>query len=188
MSTAPLPELLNQRKLAVENRKLQGTIALDKFARLTKSLQNSKGVVKVSLEFRQVGKRKARIVGSATARISLLCQRCLESMEFDLRADFHHLVVESEAVLLDLSDDEDGIVCTQERVRLVDLLEDELLISLPMVSSHARSHEAGTCQPIADEAMELEPTDAPQVEPDTHRPFADLAGALKRENDKSKRS
>ena len=75
-----------------------------------------------------------------------------------------------------LHEDDDGLVCEDELILLVDLLEDELILALPMVGKHPE----GECKPAADVAAEpntaVEPADRKGASKDTYRPFAGLAG------------
>ena len=181
MLTGSLPEQVNYRKLANENRKLEGSIPLAKFSRLIESLENDLGTVEVKIEFRKGRKQKALIVGTASAMVTLICQRCLSGMSYNLAVAMRHAVVGSEDALLDSPQDEDSILCLEERLSLVDIFEDEMIIALPMVSKHllleghlSKGHlskgsgNEGKCR------VDHE-NDASPIKPDTHRPFAGLS-------------
>ena len=175
MSTGPLPARINPRKLAVENSRLEGVIALVKFGRLVEALESSEGVVQVKLEFRKGKKHKVIIIGHVSTCVTLVCQNCLAAMEYELEASFQYLVVESESDLAEIAEGEDGIVCPDEKILLVAMIEDELIMSLPMVSRHG-DHE---CQPMIEHK-----NDDCSIKPQTHRPFTGLA-ELKNELNRS---
>lgn len=170
MVTGTLPEQVNYRKSANENRKLEGSIPLAKFSRLSKSLENDVGAVEVKIEFRKGRKQKALLVGTASAKVTLMCQRCLSEMSYNLAVSIRHFVVESEEALLDLPQEENSILCLEDRISLVGIFEDELIVELPMVSKHLLSDEGGKgkCR------VEHE-NDATPVKANTHRPFAGLS-------------
>lgn len=75
----------------------------------------------------------------AEATVRLVCQRCLQPMEQPLHADRSFLFVrdEDEALRLD-EDSEDDVLAIppQGRLDLQALVEDELILSLPIVPRH----------------------------------------------------
>jgi uncharacterized protein len=98
----------------------------------------------------------------------LQCQRCLQSMRQSLHAERSFRFVRSEAEALRLDEDsEDDVLLLQPRLDLMDLLEDEFILGLPIVPRHE------TCPaPLAASMAEPE-----SFEEKAH-PFAALA-ALK---------
>lgn len=108
----------------------------------------------------------------ATATVRLECQRCLQAMAQPLAVErrFRFVADEAEAARLD-EESEDDVLALPPRGRLdlLPLVEDELILALPIVPRH------DTCpEPLAlpaDEAEEAAP----------EHPFAALA-ALKRQS------
>lgn len=102
----------------------------------------------------------------ASVSVVLQCQRCLQALEHNLVVDRHFRFVRSaqDAERLDESADEDVLVLTP-RLDLHELLEDELILALPLVPRHQGSCPAPLPQP-ADELS------APAAAPN---PFAVLA-------------
>ena len=179
MLIGTLPEQVNHRKLAVENQKLEGNIPLASFKRLIGSLESESGNVKIKLEFRKGRKRSTLLVGTASAELTLICQRCLSDMLYTSEVSLRHTVVDSEDALLGLDQEEDVILCLEDRISLVDIFEDELIIALPMVSKHDLMESGHDAKEDIEEGkvaqcrVNHENDDTPV---DTHRPFADLAG------------
>ena len=104
----------------------------------------------------------------ADATMSLVCQRCLNPVRVDVDAQrsFRFVVGEDEAARLD-EETEDDVLELPRSLDLHDLVEDELLLALPLVPRHE------TCpEPL------LAPPDELAVDDPVH-PFAALA-ALKR--------
>lgn len=102
----------------------------------------------------------------ADAAVSVECQRCLKSMVVPLHVDRRLFFVEGEdaAAALD-TDSEDDVLTLEPAIDLRALIEDELLLALPLVPRHEACPEP---LPLHDE------DDAPAEE----HPFAALA-ALK---------
>lgn len=107
----------------------------------------------------------------AQARAHLSCQRCLQPVEEDLVLDrwFHFVRDEELAASLD-AESEDDVLSLGGRLDLLDLIEDELLLALPLVPRH--EHCPQPLQ-LPDTVAEL------PVEQDKPNPFAVLA-ALKK--------
>ncbi len=164
MLEGPLPEQVDHKKLAVESARLEGVMALGRFARFSDYLASRQGDVRIKLQFSRGEGRRTLIVGELSADVSVTCQYCLEPVTVSVASSIDVLVVDSTVALLELPQDQDGLVCETERLILTDVLEDELIVSLPMVPKHAN----GGCLDISGYRDEGEPGG------DTHRPFAGL--------------
>jgi uncharacterized protein len=72
------------------------------------------------------------------AAVTLQCQRCLRAMTEDLAVDRHFRFVrhEDEAARLD-EEIEDDVMVLPTRLDLTELLEDELILALPIVPRHS---------------------------------------------------
>jgi len=68
----------------------------------------------------------------------LECQRCLEAYRQPLEVETHYRIVESddEADAMPLDDDQPEAVVGSRRFDLIELIEEELLLSLPLVPKH----------------------------------------------------
>jgi uncharacterized protein len=97
----------------------------------------------------------------ASLNLPQICQRCLEPMNVPLEVDrwFRFVADEATALAQDDGCEEDLLVASGEFNGL-ELLEDELLMAVPLIISH------GDCQPPASSAL---------VD-DLPHPFAALAG------------
>ena len=166
MSTGSLPAQIDYRKLALRNSKLEGVIPVSRFVRLVEALESEVSVVQLTLEFRKEKKQKTLVIGKAKATVELTCQKCLEAMDFELNISFRHLVVADDEALLDLPDGVEGFVCQDDKIRLVDIFEDELILHLPMVARH----DDNECEPTFEHQ-----NDDSDIKSGTHRPFANLA-------------
>lgn len=74
---------------------------------------------------------------SAQARVLRDCQRCLErvALDLDLTRSLRFVADEATAELLD-ADSEDDVLMLPRSLDLHDLIEDELLLALPIVPMH----------------------------------------------------
>lgn len=108
---------------------------------------------------------------SAQAGVSMRCQRCLGAMPVPLDVDrwirFVAGAAEAEALDAELEDD---VLELQRQTNLQELIEDELLLALPLVPRHEACPH-----PLPASAGEAEPT--PEARPN---PFAALAQLKKK--------
>lgn len=105
----------------------------------------------------------------AKVAVMLECQRCLAPVAAELAIERAFLFVHGEDTAAELdTDSEDDVLALTRALDLRELIEDELLLALPLVPRH------GTCpEPLLPEQAELPPED------EAPHPFAALA-ALKR--------
>ncbi|MBX9795198.1 MAG: DUF177 domain-containing protein [Burkholderiaceae bacterium] len=103
-------------------------------------------------------------------RLSLVCQRCLQPVETPLQArrSFQFVAGEDQAAAID-ADSEDDVLALTRALDLIELVEDELLLALPLVPRHE------TCP----KPLKVRDDDA-RFEERAH-PFAAL-GSLKRKS------
>ena len=142
MLTRSLPQRVDHRKLVNDQAILQGTIPLNRFTRLTQSLEGDAGDLHASVEFRKGNKLRTLVNGKAKVEVMLVCQSCLGSLVHVLEIEIHLNLVNSYPKLRELELDEDGLMVESNLVELVDLFEDELIVNLPMVARHV----TGECQ------------------------------------------
>jgi len=136
MSKEYLPEKVNAFRFAELGTSLQGMLFIKDMPRLNSSLVDDKGEVIVSMTF-GVDEQSIPIVkGNVTAEVTLQCQRCMEPFIYDIidRFQFGIVATEQEAELLPKQYDP---VLTEEGMLLVrDMIEDGLIVSLPIVAMH----------------------------------------------------
>jgi uncharacterized protein len=130
-----MPETLNFVRQVELNRVFDGVYPLSKFARLSETLLSNEGDVTVKLEFGyKVG--FACLQGRVSAKVLVECQRCLKPMETELAGGFKFALVNSEDEFDLLPEEFEPYLLEGEEQSVIDLIEDELLLSLPMVTVH----------------------------------------------------
>lgn len=134
-----LPEMLpvkaNFMRLVELNRSIEGSYPLAKFDRLNETLLSNEGYVTAKLEFgHNVG--FACIKAKLSAKLLVTCQRCLKPMEADVSGSFKFALLDSEDDIEFLPDEFEPYLLEGEEQSIIDILEDELLLSLPMVTVH----------------------------------------------------
>ena len=107
------------------------------------------------------------------AGVQLSCQRCLQPVAVPLTVDRWFRFVRDEDLAAELdADSEDDVLALGGRLDLLDLVEDELLLELPLVPRHEQCPQP---LPLAATSDELSGDEPEEVRPN---PFAALA-ALK---------
>lgn len=172
MAEEKLPVQVDPLRLAEAGRILRGRYPLRAFARLGEQLVDQDGEVEVELRF---GTDEAGIRILAVrlqARLPLQCQRCLEPVEQGVATDTRLGIVRSDAEAERLPPDYDPLLLDEaETLFLQDVVEDELLLALPVVARHER--EACVASHLVQPEGESEPA---EEEPDEREnPFAALA-------------
>ena len=161
-----LPRFCNPDLLASREGRLSGTLPAGWLDRLPQAVDRAADPVRVNLDFRRDAMGRTSIGGRLEVPVRLICQRCLESFEVNLDATLDVLVVRSEGEAAAKHRDGEAVHIEGDSLSLVDLIEDELLLALPM---HA-SHPPGQCTaPAIPASHRADPAAAPP------RPLSALA-------------
>ena len=168
------PEFVDPWRLADQKRGLEGKIPLARMPRLEGLLVDRQGMVAFDLAFSRGEKRRPRISGTVQATLALECQRCLEPLRLTLDIHVELAVIEVAAEAEGLPEQVDPILADNGRIRLLDLLEDELLLAIPQVPMHQPS----SCRAqVPDRGADISlPVEGEDEEYDRTNPFAVLAG------------
>ncbi len=135
MSYGPLPKRVDPRKLAEREVQLHGSVDLKSMPELLSLLVDDEGEVSVELSFALDEQKLRTVKGQATARVRQQCQRCLDPVEVELEAEFSLAVVLNEEQAKNLPRYYDPLL-VEEDVVLAELVEEELILSLPAVAYH----------------------------------------------------
>ena len=133
MSTGALTEEVSPYELGARAASLQGRIPLSSFNRLSALIERGADDVRVSLAFSLDEQRRCGIDGDLQVRITTRCLGCLLSVDSDLTAAVHLVLVHTEEEAQALTAVADAVVVPEGAVRLADLLEDDLILSLPEI-------------------------------------------------------
>ncbi len=174
MSQQPPVEYITPFKLARQEQCLKGVVALREMARLGQYLISNEGEASFEILFGVDEGRTYFARGQASASLQMECQRCSKSMNVDVEAEIAIAFVTSDQQAERVSADYEPCMVEDEKLSLVSLIEDELILALPIVATH----EDTGCQSWFGENEEP----ASLAEP-RENPFAVLA-TLKKASDK----
>lgn len=141
MSNTPLPKQVDVRKLIAADVSIDAREPLANFARLPDMLEASDGDVEVQMRFYVDERGAKRIDGRVQATLMVLCQRCLQPLPLPVESQFQAAVVWSDEEASRLPKELEPYIVGDEPQDIRDLIEDELIISVPYVSYH----DEGTC-------------------------------------------
>lgn len=133
-----LPEFIDPISLAEKRGSLKGQLAINSLPRLSELLYNDEGLVTIDLFFNREG-RLAIVAGTIQADLQLKCQNCLEAVAWSVNHTVNLAVVHSIDEVNRLSEEYDPLLLEQNTLLLKDLVEDEILLSLPIYPKHQHS-------------------------------------------------
>lgn len=161
--TSPPPETYNPRRLHVvafaeAHASLQGTLPLAELPRLATESPASTDTAVVRWQAHGYVRKQPGSAAEiwldlqAEAELLLDCQRCLQAMPQTITVQRAFRFVRDEAIAQQLDDElEEDVLVYGKQFDLLALVEDELIMALPLAVRHA------DCQPVAalhDDALE----------------------------------
>lgn len=90
-----------------------------------------RGPLNVVMEFSLDGNGRPWVCGHAEVPVAVSCQRCMESGDVTMRAEFELCIVRDEAEATALAEDADVVTVAGSTLSVADVVEDELLLGLP---------------------------------------------------------
>jgi uncharacterized protein len=161
-----LPELIDPLALAEKGRQFKGSLPLSKMIRLQDLLLDAQGEVSVTLKFGKDGKF-AVVTGVVAADLELQCQCCLGAIPWKVDCTVNLGLVRSLAEADLLPESYEPLLLEGESLMpLADIVQEELLLALPVIPQHE------ACEPAAQAQPKKEP---PRQLPERPNPFAVLA-------------
>ena len=133
------PLLINNLEFAQKNIEITDDLNVADCPRLAETLSTSDEDV-ANIRYTLAGAAKKLHLPSlhlqVEAELPVLCQRCLEAMQINLNLAFNYLICENSPEEMDENDEMDWLEPTQH-MNLGELIEDELLIAMPIAPTHA---------------------------------------------------
>ena len=136
MSDSPLPDYVDARKIFAQRGSVKGLLSLERLSRLLGSLARPEGEVSVFLDFQVDDSGRKIIAGQVVAKLSVACQRCLEPLTITIDEQINLLLVADEAGAKKADPEFDPWIAGEQKIDLAELVEEQLLLSLPIVSFH----------------------------------------------------
>ncbi len=136
-----LPTLIDPRKLANQGIVLEGQFHAKHLPRLAAAVIDIETPLSALVKF-GIDESRAKVAsGTLSVSVSAQCQRCLNPVTVALSTDFAAQVIWSEDQLVNVPSDREPWIVVDKMASLNELLEDEILLALPLVNYH----EDGMC-------------------------------------------
>jgi uncharacterized protein len=138
-STSPehvLPRLIDPRKFAQQGVNFKGKVAISDMQRLNSLLANDSGEVQADLVFDIDEQRHRSLTGQADVVVEMTCQRCLDASKQPLQVFFNLAMVWSDEQASNLPNSVDPWIVEEGQSDIYQVIEDELILNLPMVAYH----------------------------------------------------
>ena len=140
-----LPITIEPFRLAAKGSTLAGTLETVEMSRLQEAVHGCAERVTLELSFERDEQGVASVRGRVTGQVELICQRCLEPMEYTIEAEVCLGVVRGESAMQALPGEYEPLLVGEDgSYPLSTLVEDELLLALPI----AAMHEHACAEPV----------------------------------------
>jgi uncharacterized protein len=135
------PHLINPIQLAERREKLKGVMALSRLERARGISQDVTNQVNFDLQFSRDDQGFNVIRGEFSVSLKVLCQRCMQLMELPLHGKICLGIVQGET--RHLPECYEPLVLCGNEISLESLLDEEILLALPIAPVHAGSQCPG---------------------------------------------
>jgi uncharacterized protein len=150
MAEAALPKRLDAIRFVDNETVLSSSLDVNLFKRFQEAVEDVNGPVDFKLAFQRDAEDHMFIDGECSTKATMVCQRCLDAVVLEVRGEFQiglafsdekakHLPKQYEPAIMDHNGNIDSF----------ELVEDELILALPMFAYHADG-ECVIKQPEAD--------------------------------------
>ncbi|MFT5781294.1 MAG: hypothetical protein ACI9EB_000656 [Pseudomonas sp.] len=136
MLNAPIPPHVDPRKLADRGATLEGEVSLASLLRLCDPLADSSGSVRAKFSFGRDEQKAVVIRSVIDVEVKMVCQRCLELVALPIHSECEYAVVKEGTAIELQPKGYDVLEMGEEPLDLLALVEDELLLALPIVPTH----------------------------------------------------
>lgn len=135
-----LPELIYPLQLARSGRSLQGQIPVAWMWRLAETLCSTAGEIVIDLRFGRGDHGCLCIQGTIQGELQLVCQRCLEPLPWSANCEVRLGLIPTLESQERLEPGYEPLVAQEDSpLSLVAMVEDELILALPIVPMHPES-------------------------------------------------
>lgn len=136
MLNGPIPPHVDPRKLADRGTTLQGELPLADLTRLCETLADNVGEIRAKFIFERDERRSVVIHSAIDVEVKMVCQRCLELVALPIHSECSYAVVKEGANTQSVPKGYDVLELGEDPLDLLALVEEELLLALPIVPAH----------------------------------------------------
>lgn len=158
MNQGLFPVRVDPLKSVEQEASFRGSVAISKMERLQDYLQDNSGEAQVEIQFGRDEQGTSLLRGTCQAHVRMTCQRCMNPVEVPVGAEFELGIVFSDEQAKHLPKAYEPIMAERDDLELLPVLEDEIILGLPMFAYH---DECGEHELQHEEEIVPEETEAP---------------------------
>lgn len=136
MLKGPIPSHVDPRKLADREATVEGDVSLASLPRLREAVEDEQGPVRARFVFGRDEQRAVTFRSQLDVEVKMVCQRCLELVALPIHSECEYAVVNEGANTQHLPKGYEVLEMGEDPLDLLALVEDELLLALPIVPLH----------------------------------------------------
>ena len=188
MLTEALPKRIRFPQAGVEEAIFEGFLPISRLARLADALLDNDldnarvpDSVMVRLRFSSDGPGRTLVIGEAHFEQQWRCQRCLEPVSLRSGCEIEMILAGHKKVIEQLRSDQDSLLTDGDLVDTADIIEDQLLLALPMSPKHEDCNPAFEIPELVEVAPNSNQAEGDvdeeiedEIEEGRQRPFAGL--------------
>jgi uncharacterized protein len=133
-----LPAQIDPIRLADEGARLRGVLLGSSMPRLRELTLSADRPVAVELQFERTAQGVRRMRGTIRTQVDMTCRRCQKPLKIEIVAQPLFMLLQSG----EAEPEEGEILIVEGPLSLIELVEDELLLAMPMIPGHAE----GECE------------------------------------------
>ena len=160
MNQGLFPVRVDPLKSVEQQAEFSGSIAVSKLERLQDFLQDNSGEAQIEIQFGHDEQGIALLRGQCQAQVRMTCQRCMNPVEVELSTDFELGIVFSDEQAKHLPKQYEPIIAEADVLELLPVIEDELILSLPMYAYHTECDD----NELVQEKVEEQPVEPVEKE------------------------
>lgn len=134
-----LPAEIDPIQLSEEGTRLMGELSGTSMSRLREDCTAMSGPVRIDLRFEKTVGGQRLMSGTIELACQTICQRCMQSMDLSLETKTLTLLLKPEEEAASGGSEVRESIIAEGRVSLSSLVEDELLLAMPMIPMHDSS-------------------------------------------------
>ncbi len=144
-----MPQYIDPIRLANRSECLSGRMCLDDMQRLSSMMASTEGHVDVELELSVDHFKIRNIQGQIRANIKLVCQRCLQTMDYVVNSKVMLGVIKKREQADQLPAKYEPLLVETDEVSLLDIIEDEIILAMPNTPLHDLTKDKEVCESVA---------------------------------------
>jgi uncharacterized protein len=143
LMTFDLSQSINPLRLAKARKQIKGSLQVGSFGRLEGVLLDKSGELQYSLSFDFDEARTCIVECTIDAQLTFECQRCFKPVAIDIHKSSLLAIVKDKDDFDALAQEYEPLELDEEHISVEELVEDELLLAIPLSPLHSEDDCSG---------------------------------------------